>query len=183
LGSRQIKHDSLTVRQVSDPITINQSSAANTFGSFSVSAGNSTQVSQFVALFDQYMIVSMQIDFRPRVTSFLQGTVPSGMLFTVLDFDDANLPTSTNQLEQYATCKITPLTKRVRISLKPYFATAANSQISGNVLAKPCRGWIDAAYTDVLHYGVKIGLSQGVAGALQTYDAIITTVLKWRKIR
>jgi len=179
---RQMK-DSLTIRQVGDPITVSQSSAGNVYGSFNFTAGTSAQASQLVALFDQYKICSVQLDFRPRVTSFLQGTVPSGMLFTVLDFDDANVPSSTNQLEQYATVRILPLTKRVPIKLRPYFATAGNSQISGNVTCVPKRGWIDAAYTDVNHYGIKYAISQGVAGALQTYDVVITVIMTWRRVR
>jgi hypothetical protein len=175
--------DSLTIRQVADPITLNQSSAGNVYGSFNFTAGASTQISQLTALFDQYMIVKAQIDFRPRVTSFLQGTTPGGMLFTVIDFDDANVPSSTNQLEQYTTVKILPLSKRVTINLRPFFATAGNSQVSGSVLAVPKRGWLDAAYTDINHYGVKYALSQGVAGALQTYDVVITVVLRWRRVR
>jgi len=175
--------DSLLIRQVGDPITVSQSSAGNVYGSFNFTAGQSAQVSQLVALFDQYRIDSAVVDFRPRVTAFLQGTAPSGMMFTVLDFDDANVPSSLNQLEQYTTCKISALSERVTIPLKPCFSTSANSQISGIVSARPARGWVDAAYTDINHYGVKYGLSQGVAGALQTYDVVITLLMTWRKVR
>lgn len=127
------------------------------------------QAPSFTALFDAYRVNKLVIKFMP-INMFTQlGNGAASIaaqpqwLSTVIDYDDANLLTTEGALMEYETFK----QSRPTVVHKRVFIPAASQQFfktSGTTIAygQTRKKWIDAAYMDVEHYGIK-GLVNGPA--------------------
>lgn len=158
---------------------------ATTFGASEFDLATMPNFTEFTALYDQYKITAVKWQLLPRGNSAeiglssVQGL--QGQVFTVLDYDDGNAPTSINQLTQYQNLKMTRNTVTHTRYLKPRFnmevanvvATAANA---------PRTGWIDVANDQVRHRGVKYAI-QAPTNATYVYDLMITYYMAFKNVR
>lgn len=118
-------------------------------------------ISGLGSLFDSYRINKVVVTFTPaqNVNSGASLGTPADlippMLCTVIDRDDASIPTSLPELEQYQTFKQTPSTKKHTIVITPALAQQAYKS-SGTTIAytQTYKKWCDFATTDVDHYGI-----------------------------
>lgn len=123
------------------------------------------QLSSYQTIFDSFRINKVVVKFRP-----LQSMVPTNatdgsgtnvsttppLLQTVIDYDDSNLLTSENQLLNYDNLKISQpwqMHKRVFVPAISANAFKAGGSTIGYYQKK--KQWIDAAYPDTIHYGIK----------------------------
>lgn len=136
----------------------------NAAGVLSFSMSSLPSASEFTALFDQYKIMKVKLDFIPfgdtvnLPVSTMSGSSslvsPGGPLITAVDYDDANAPAQASDLLQYQYSKVTPVPRRHKMTLRPKFATEVyRSGVSTGYGARS--GWLDCANSDIPHYGVK----------------------------
>lgn len=120
--------------------------------------------SEFTALFDQYKLMNVKLDFVPfgdtvnLPINTMTGTSgvlsPGGPLILAVDYDDNTTPADAASLLQYQHSKIVPIPRRHRMTIRPKFATEVyRSAVSTAYGART--GWLDCAASDVPHYGVK----------------------------
>lgn len=120
------------------------------------------QASSYSALFDSYRVNKVIFKAIPNVsltsapTSAGQSTKEVQFLNSCLDYDDSTALTTLNQCLEYETFMQTPMYKpHVRT-----FVPAVSQQVyktSGTTIGFQQRRkqWVDIAYTDVEHYGIK----------------------------
>jgi hypothetical protein len=133
------------------------SNVASTFYSLAFQLANFSQASEYTSLFDQYKIEQIEVWFEPQVS---QSTAISnvGELFTCVDLDDANIPTTVGQVESKQNSLLTGGMDGHYHKWRPHNAVAMyNGAFTayGNVLSQ----WIDAASPNVQHYGFKAAAS------------------------
>lgn len=138
-----------------------------TFNAFSFNLASLPDVTNFTALFDQYMIKRIKWTLIPRTTdtSLTTGAATyNTQTYSVIDWDDVNVPTSLNDLCQYQNMKATQGSKIHSRS----FAPSVRITAEGTTNAPKQYQWIDLANTTVPHYGIKCAFAQGSAS--QIYD-------------
>lgn len=120
--------------------------------------------SDFSNLYDQYRITHVQFRFKLRIDPSAQtaGTAIWPTLYYVRDHDDAASISSLNDLKEYSKCKqvaLSPMRWTV-INIKPSILdTMFRNTGQTTFVSKPAyKQWIDMAYTDVAHYGLKWGV-------------------------
>lgn len=151
------------------------------------------QVTSFTSLFDAYRINKLVIKFIPLVQYTQLGNGAANLaaepqwLSTVVDYDDSGILTTEGALLEYETFKqSSPNRKHVRTFVP---ATSQNLyKSSGTTIAysQKRKPWIDAAYTDVEHYGIK-GLINGPAtqaNQVQTaFKVYVTAYISFKQTR
>lgn len=117
----------------------------------------------FVDLFDQYKITRITLSFKPFAEAGSLFTTASNnscsvMHYSVLDHDDATLPTPSNsgvqKLREYQTFRESKFLRSWRRTTVPHLALAAFSgAFTSYTNTSPI--WLDIAYPSVQHYGFK----------------------------
>ena len=136
----------------------------NAAGALTFSLSSLPNASEFQSLFDEYKLMKVKLDFIPFGSevnlpiSSMSGSTslvsPGGPLITAIDYDDNNTPAAAADLLQYQASKVTPVPKRLKMSLSPKFATEVyRSGLTTGYGAR--KGWLDCANSDIPHYGVK----------------------------
>jgi len=138
-------------------------------------------VSEFTGLFDQYRILGVKITFYPYavnafVISNTQQTLEIPQLYTVLDYDDATVPTTFTSLDEYKNCKIfqfrRPYSRYFSPKLLSQSLFTATSGTFGQLSVSP-KNWVDMANTNVNYYGLKGALVLTNSSVLPNPNAVI----------
>jgi len=112
---------------------------------------------EFAALFDQIMIESVSVKFTHTADAAVASNgLGAAMLYTAIDFNDANVPTSDADILQYASVRSKSLTVEsgpIIRYVKPMFPQIVFSGIAG-VSYRASRGFLQKDIT-VPHYGLK----------------------------
>jgi len=168
---------------------ITQTAGADAFQAYRFQLNDVTNTGDFTGLFDQYRFKAVKIEFRPRFNFANPGSVVVNKLprlYSVIDYDDSNVPTLISDLREYQSCKETNFDKdHVRL-IKPRLASALLSAAGGfTSVANEAPKWIDLASLTVTHYGIKIGIEGGVMGQanLQSWSVELTYMLEFKQVR
>jgi hypothetical protein len=151
--------------------------AVDTYTAYSFTLGTLPNSTEYTQLFDQYRIVQVTITFQP---STLVAT--SSPLYTVIDYDDANAPTSLNDLLQYDTLKTTMTGAYHVRTVNPRFTLGAYSGTLTSFANAPNDMWVDVASPNVQYYGVKLGWP-AFTGATGTLSVMARYVVQFRNTR
>lgn len=131
----------------------------------------------FAAIFDQYMIDAMECWLIPNQTAAASASI-NGLLYSVIDLDDASALSTVAQFGEYSSCVTTMADQGHYRHFKPHVAIAAyNGAFTG--YANRANQWIDAASLTVQHFGVKFGVS--VTGSVLTYDLVVRIHCRFRQ--
>lgn len=116
-------------------------------------------VADFTSMFDAYKIDKVIVTFWPFKATNQDPTTVSNYdiprTYLLVDYDDDIAQTSTN-LREYANCRISTMTRKLKISLVPKVAQAVYRTALTSAYAQPSKAIkLDMSYTDVPHYGIK----------------------------
>lgn len=115
-----------------------------------------------------YKINCVKMTFLPQVTnnislSSTNNPNASTRFFSVIDYNDATIPTSIDELRNYASCKMTPILRpHKRIIYKPKIL------VDGVMSATP---WLATSTSSTNYFGLKIGI--------ETMDSSVTTSMEY----
>jgi len=168
-----------TVQTVTSQAWISSSTSNPIFGSVSVSASQIDQIASFQTIFDQYRIDQVEVWLTPQISASVSNA--TGMLYTVIDYDDASNLTTLGQAQDYATCVTGPAKNGHFRRFVPHMAMAAYGGSLFNAYTNVRPQWIDMASPAVPHYGVKVALS--TASAIYVYDLTIRLSVSFRCVR
>lgn len=166
---------------------INSDPLANQFYGIGFSLSAVTSHTEFTALYDQYKIEKVRYTLMPRqtvTTGVGAGQVASAPVFSVIDYDDANTPTSIAQLMQYQNLKTTKgMNNHTRV-LKPgvqlQTQNVGGAASFGKTLKSP---WLDCADDTVQHNAIKLALQAPTGGVSISYDIKIEYFLAFKNVR
>jgi len=130
-------------------------------------------------IFDQYRIDEIEEWIFP---SLIGNTTQafSGLLATVVDYDDATVLSTYAQAEDYTNCVHGPASEGHYRRFQPHVAIAAYSGTFtsfSNVVAP----WIDLASPSVQHYGLKAAVQP--SGVAMGYSTVTRIHVSFRNVR
>jgi len=133
----------------------NLSNSIPNFGAIAFNWNDLGQVSSFQNIFDQYRIDEVEVWlFSPQTTSTSPAS-NNAMFYSVVDYDDANVPSSFAALQQYTNVNVSTLNDGHYLRFVPHLGITAGAGAGvGNVR----RLWLDSANSNVPHFGVKYGV-------------------------
>jgi len=147
---------------------------------------------EFVALYDQYSISCVVIEFVANAGCYFDGGMLGPRLHTVVDFDDENPPLTVADVQQYQNYKMFQFTANRQRFTRKVYPRIATPVYQTNLLpptfayqtTKP--GWVDMTYTNVPHYGVKVFVEPGTQSTtsnLHYIDVYATFYFKCKNVR
>jgi hypothetical protein len=164
-----------------DSINVFSSSTTGpSFNSVQFAPSNFSQFADYAAVFDQFRILSIEAIFRPQNSQVVANTQNPGEITVAIDLDDANVPTTLSQLQQYSNQITKPAYKRIRRCWKPHSAVALYG--TGGIFtsfANMKDQWIDCASTGALHYGLKLGWS--TTTVVYAYDMTVRAHFQFKQ--
>jgi hypothetical protein len=114
-------------------------------------------MSDFTALFDQYRFQQVRVKFVPAAGPSNTNAFHLPPLYTVIDYDDDNVPGSVDVLRQYGSLQVVPPAMPIVRTLSPRLAVNVfGSGVFGSF--SQARLWCDSGSPGVAWYGLKFGL-------------------------
>jgi hypothetical protein len=149
-------------------------------GLYFTASAHLAEYSSLAAVFDQYRIREIEVWLQPSsanpATYLGTGTTD---FVSVIDYDDANTPSSMDQLNQYTNVMLTNTLNGHYRKFRPHTATAAYAgTFSG--FQNTVSPWIDVGSGTVQHYGIKLGVGPT---AVNSGIAITYYVRIWAEFR
>lgn len=174
---------------------VGPTSGGGTDGAFTIyfQAADLPQVSSFSALFDEYKVNKVVYKFVPEVqqvtwsTTLTDTATPFQLQYlnTVIDYDDATALTSMNQAMEYESFRSTPQGKITKRIFVPSISNEVYRTGGGTIgYGRKSKQWVDMAYTDIPHYGVKGYIDHyAAAQASQRWKVFCTVYMSFRQVR
>ncbi len=104
----------------------------------------------FTNFFDQYRILQVRVTLAPGQLG------ANSVVYSAIDYDDANIPITQSDLLERETCQLSNSTVYLHRDLIPAVLTETyQSNVTSGYQVKQ-RQWIDSAYPSVPHYGLKL---------------------------
>lgn len=171
----------LQTATLSSILSITGSTSTYVAPSFYFTLSGLSNCTSFQALFDQYRINYLDVTFRPRCNSFVATSISSPPpLFITIDYDNSTPYTASSQATENSTCAIVEVYQSCRRIFKPRFAEAA---YQGTFTGYSNRtGWVDCAYPDVQHYGIKTYLGQCPVAFVPQWDIDLKISVTFRNV-
>ena len=172
---------------------LSNNTASDTYGSMTFNLNSVPGASEFTHLYDQYMIKALKVSFIPRGTTSDLGnpvalpgyTGQSVGVFSVIDYDDNDNPTSIQQLCEYQNMKMTRSHQVHSRYFKPKLLMAGPTTSAGTVIGSTMVRkvqWIDCDSVLVPHYGLKYALQQA-PNVAQQFDVKVEYYLAFKNVR
>jgi len=135
--------------------TITSSTTVAVGSAYTFTLTNLPGYTEFTALFDQYRLLKVMMQFIPATNVLTASATPLAhpVAVTAIDYDDGNTPTTTDELREFETCKIVQPFKVHYVNVIPRIAAAVYSGAFTSF--SNTKMWIDSASPTVQHYGVK----------------------------
>lgn len=136
-------------------------STLQSYGALSFKLSDLPATSDFVNLFDEYMITKIKLQFIPtNATAQLPAitTYSTPWFMIVVDHDDSTVPTTYDTLLQYPRCKIVSMTRGFNLTFTPKSAKMIYQSAVATAYGTN-KSYIDMANPDVPHYGIKYALA------------------------
>lgn len=133
-------------------------------GSLQFQLSDLSSSGEFTSLFDQYKFQQVVVRFVPVSGQSDNNAYHLMPLMTVIDYDDANLPSSLDLLRQYSTLSVVPSGTITHVrTLTPRLSTEVYGSAIGSSFGVT-RVWVDSASPSVPWYGVKYGIDANGTG-------------------
>jgi len=149
------------------------------FGSLYFTISSFNDVASYQGVFDTYRIIQCEVQFLPKYVVSTNTMVP--LLYTVIDYDDANAPTTIGQLLDYDTLQISDAGTLQSRVLNPRAAVATYSGTFTSY-AQDKKQWMDIANTGIQYYGVKYGLETAAYAAI-FYEILVSVTFQCKSQR
>jgi hypothetical protein len=138
------------------------------------------QFSSYAAVFDQYRFMMIEAWLVPAILS-LTNSVGTQTMYSVIDYDDANTPTSAQQLLQYTNVQMSSILCGHYKKFRPHNADALYGAGAFSSYGNVQSQWIDVASSAVAHYGIKVIFDQAPSAAQQVPVQLFTRI--WVQFR
>jgi hypothetical protein len=183
VSRERLQNQALTVVKSVDKGIIQSSVTVNSYGSLQFLLSDLNEVASYTAIFDQYRITSITLEFLPCSTAAVPNATASSftpVMYTAIDYDDNGVPSSLATVLNYANVRYHQCGSRFKMTFKPHIAVAGYTGTFGGYVNIPAP-WIDAASTNVQHYGVKYAMPTALV--YSSWQCIARYTCQFRNIR
>lgn len=143
---------------------VQTSTTVPTFGASTFVLSSFDNYLEYLGLFDQYKIDEIEVWIEPAFGP-AQSLTSVGQLYSCVDLDDANTPTTIISVEAHQSCITTSTVAGHYHKWVPHMAVAVYSGAFTSFANSPA-DWIDAASPNVQHYGVKLATTTSTTSTL-----------------
>jgi len=154
---QQVLHANL---RIDLPVWLSSSVTVPVFVGQQFNLGQFNDTSEYTTLFDQYRFNYIEVWIEPA-SAFL-SSANTGILSSTVDLDDANTPSSVQNVEGKQTSISSNGVTGHYHRWNPHMAVAAYSGVF-TAFANDPAGWIDCSSNTVQHYGIKAGITATTA--------------------
>jgi len=159
--SRAIKVH-IVAGQIRTTILLTMSTTLNTYGASQFSVSQLAETASWTAVFDEYRITAIEVELEFPMTESTSITQDAGRYVSVIDTDDATVPTNLDLLTAYSCAVESSVTQKHYHRWAPGVAVDLYTGAFGG-FGNVTSPWIDCGSTTVLHYGLKYGCTPGAA--------------------
>lgn len=167
-------------RTVTVPVTA--AAGSQTFAGYGFQLNYVPNYTEFTSLFDMYRINKVVYKFVSRTTSSALSANECGELYSVVDYDDISAPLTVAEMLERDTVKRSKITNTHTRILTPAVAAVAYRTGITNAYMPKWKQWIDAAYVDVPHFGLKVCYDNR-DNVDSIFDVYITYYMSFRNVR
>jgi hypothetical protein len=183
ISNERMQTRSFTVRKLVDRSALTSSTSVDTLGSYAFRLTDLPEYASYTTIFDQYRFKRVELIFLPGTQPALPAATlqraPS--LYTAIDYDDNGTPASVATVLNYANCRLTPPGRKLVVSFKPHCAIGAYNGTNFSNYANSVNQWMDAASSDVYHYGVKTAMPSN--NFISNWQVIAAYTIEFRNVR
>jgi hypothetical protein len=165
-----------------DVTPISGSSAAPVAGAYYFTLSNLANAPSFQALYDQYKVQALCVEFIPRFNAVGLSTTSNSPMRVIIDYDDSTVLASAAAAEQYSSCIVLEAHESCKRIFQPHVAVAAYSGAFTSYKNEPS-DWIDIASDTVRHYGLKWYIPVSPTTSVPVWDMKITAYLLFKTVR
>ncbi len=155
-------------------LTSTTTAGTGAFNSLTVVLGQFSAAGALAAVFDQYRIEQVETWLEPQAPN---GTAAVPTLYTAVDLDDANTPSSVSNIQDHLGAIVSGGLAGHYHKWRPHTATAVYSGAFTSFANTPAQ-WIDCASPGVQHYGYKAGVVS--TGGSYAYTLTVRAVVSFR---
>lgn len=118
---------------------------------------------EFSALFDQYRITKVELDFVPSISTysannFTTTATPAGLrIFSCIDYNSVPTGSTINAMREYENCKVTQYIKGHKRSFKPKVVLDVDS--GDNLAQYDTEPWLSTGGTGIYYWGMKVAVN------------------------
>jgi len=153
-------HFTVTAGQIRATALLTQSTTLNTYGASQFTVSQLTEFASWSAVFDQYRILEIEAVLQfPMSENTGMGT-DEGRYVSVIDTDDAAVPTDLDVLCAYSTAVESSCTQPHYHRWAPGVPVDLYTGAFGG-FGTATSPWIDCGSSTVIHYGLKYGSTPG----------------------
>ncbi len=140
---------------------------ASVYGGTYFYLGQVPGFAEFTALFDQYRIRKVVLEFRPNQQSYTSSTNTSAVtnipmrIVTAIDYDDSVAPTSHNELREYNTAQVHTMVEQWSQTIRPAVSVMAYEGVGSTGYCPKWDQWVSTNDPNVPHYGIKWAVPPG----------------------
>lgn len=122
------------------------------------------QYTQYIALYDQYKIMKVRVQYRVlnnvnlATSAFPSGVLTLGLIHSCVDSNDSTPPGSIQQIMNDSSYFVTKSNKDHIRTFTPKFLT----NVGGSAAAESSRGWLSCDFPNVSHYALKTWFEPGI---------------------
>lgn len=165
-----------------------QTGITPTLRGYGISINGLADITHFTSLFDQYRINMIKLTFKPQYTNFnatANQAYEVPYIYLAVDLDTGQAPASIEELDQYTRKKIRLFNKPVSMAWKPAILSSCYNTATSTAYYTVMKRWLDAAYSTVPHYGLKVGIvnSNSASTVAQTVRVTCTLWFQFRNVR
>jgi len=144
--------------------------SSNAYGASVFSLDQLPGYTEFTNLFDFYKIKAIKLSFIPTSNVTMQtgnssttvaNTIYNNRIFTVIDYNDAGIPSSVNELREYSNCKWSPNNKIHKRYIVPNPLADATDDSTISLQNKP---WVPSTNYAMDYYAIKWAIENNSAG-------------------
>jgi hypothetical protein len=169
----------MQVTRVLDKGVVTSTSVADGLYGFSVQYSELTELTSFSNLYDEYRIPRIEISLMPCTQLGLPATSPSYSFAALMpDFDDDAVIGSWLTALNYNTVKVLHPGQSARLNIAPKVRVGASGQET--IVTSP---WVDAANTNVKHFGWKICVKQSATTSVNSWYVFARVIVEFRMSR
>lgn len=142
----------------------------------------------FTELFDEYRINCVVVTFSPVATenqleASSSTTTNTPRLCWAIDYSDAQFPATVDDIKEYENCRDTLFNKQVQIKIFPKVQIAAYRSLTTTAYIPKGKQWINCAYPDCLHYGLKFAIYGFAANQSFPYTVQAKYYLSFKNVK
>lgn len=187
ISNEKLQVKAFKVAKSVDKSALQSSTTVDTLSTYAFKLTDLPEYASYTTIFDQYRIDRIVLTFIPCTDLAIPGSTTGGTLqrappiYTAVDYDDNGTPASVATVLNYANVRLHAPGRMFKVSFKPHVAVGLYNGTNFTNYGNNANQWIDAASSDVLHFGLKTAMPSNAL--ITVWQVIATYYVSFKNVR